>query len=294
MGKVYEALNKAEAERRRSYLSTFDPRGESHDAQNQPDQRLKEFDFIDYSLSAPPASEVERMEKEIASASQTRAWLSCPAREAQLDLARIDPHLITFYESDVQACDQYNKVAVALIAAAAARPLKRVLITSAEHGEGRSTVLLNLACLLARAKKRVLVVDTDLHRPSTLRLLGLEAECGLAEAVSKGKPPGESAIKVLPYGFVVLPTRERVENPAELLASPALAQMLETLEPDYDFILFDSPPLTTSADASLLVRLADTTLLVIRAGKTSSMQMAKAIAPLNEDSIFGVVLNRAA
>jgi capsular exopolysaccharide synthesis family protein len=293
MGKVYEALNKAEMERSQSYLSAYEANDDGRPAQQQPDQHLDEFDFLDYSLSAPPASEVHRKEQEMVSASRNRAWLAQPAREVNLDLGRIDPHLITFYDSDPRALEQYSKLAVALISGSINRRLKRLLVASAEHEEGRTCVLLNLACALSRAKKRVLVVDTDLRRPSVPRLLGIESETGLAETISNGKPPGESAIKVLPHDFVILPARERVENPAEILASPALAEMLATLEPDYDFILFDSSPLTTSADSSLLVRLTDTTLLVIRAGKTTSNQMARAIAPLSEDKIFGVVLNRA-
>jgi capsular exopolysaccharide synthesis family protein len=292
MGKVYEALSKSEAERSKAYIQPLDSDGESSPARKELDRTLNEFNFIDYSLSAPSASEVEQIERERTSASQKRAWLAGPSREATLDLARIDPHLIAFYDSNLRASEQYDKLAISLITGATARPLKRVLIASAEHGEGRTCVLLNLACALARAKKRVLIIDADLDRPSVLRLLGIDSEAGLAEAILGGKSPGEATIRVLPYGFAVLPTRERVENPAELLASPALAEILDTLDPDYDFILFDSSPLTTSAHSGLLVRHTDTTLLVIRAGKTSSIQMAKAIAPLKEDSIFGVVLNR--
>jgi len=292
MGKVYEALSKSEAERSQSYLPALEPNAESSPGRKESDHNLEGFDFIDYSLSAPPASEVERIEQELATASKKRQWLAEPSHEATLDLARIDPHLVAFYDSDLRASEQYDKLAVSLMTGAAMRPLKRVLIASAEHGEGRTCVLLNLACALARAKKRVLVIDADLYRPSVMRLLGIESEAGLAEAISGARSPGEATIKVLPHGFSVLPARERVDNPAELLASPALAEILETLEPDYDFILFDSSPLTTSAHSSLLARLTDTTLLVIRAGKTSSMQMAKAITPLKEDSIFGVVLNR--
>jgi capsular exopolysaccharide synthesis family protein len=292
MGKVYEALTKAEAERSQSYLPALEPKGDVGKGRKVSDHRLEDFDFIHFSLSAQPASEVARIEQEMATASKRREWLAEPSRETVLDLARIDPHLIAFYDSDLRASDQYDKLAISLITGAASAPLKRVLIASAEHGEGRTSVLLNLACALASAKKRVLVIDTDLNRPSVLRLLGIESEAGLAEAILGTKSPGEAAIRVLPYGFVVLPVRGRVENPAELLGSPTLTEVLDTFDPDYDFILFDSSPLTTSSHTGLLVRLTDATLLVIRAGKTSSMRMARAIAPLKEDSIFGVVLNR--
>jgi polysaccharide biosynthesis transport protein len=73
-----------------------------------------------------------------------------------------------------------------------------VLIASAQPGEGRTCVALNLACALAGAKQKVLVLDTDLRKPSVMRLLGLEAEIGMAEAVEQELTAGAAALKVLP------------------------------------------------------------------------------------------------
>jgi Mrp family chromosome partitioning ATPase len=140
----------------------------------------------------------------------------------------------------------------------------------------------------------VLVVDTDLQRPSHLRFLGLSAEVGLSDALKKGLPAGSAVVRIQPYGFDLLPTREQVKNSAELLASGSFEEMLRLFEPDYDFILFDSPPLLAVADSSLLIRHTDATVLVIRSGKTTSGQIGKAVAPLVQEKILGVVLNRAA
>jgi Mrp family chromosome partitioning ATPase len=87
--------------------------------------------------------------------------------------------------------------------------------------------------------------------------------------------------------------RERVENPAQLLASPGFRKMLLDLEQDYDFMLFDSSPLLSTGDSNLLTRLTDATLMVILSGKTYSKHLDKAIASFSEDNIFGVVINRA-
>jgi len=293
MGKVYEALKKAETDRNRAAVAVASMNGGSSQQESSKAPRADAFDFINYSLSAPPAAETERVVEEEALETVAREEMTRPARETSLDLARIDPHLVAFYDCDPRASEQYNKLAISLIAGAVERPLKRLMIASAQNGEGRTCVTLNLACALAHAKQRVLVVDTDLNRPSTLRLLGIEAEVGLAEAVANALPSGAASVKVQPYGFSVLPTRARVENPAELLASPHFRDMIQAASLDYDFILFDSSPLSGVADSNLLVRHTDATLLVIRAGKTSSMQMARAITPLTEDDIFGVVLNRA-
>ena len=215
-----------------------------------------------------------------------------PAREAALALTWLDPRLVAFHDFDPQAIAPYNRLAISLISGSASRNLQRVLITSAQNGEGRTCVTLNLAAALARARQRVLVVDSDFLRPSTLRLLGVDAEVGLAEAIIKGIPVGQAMVRLLPAGFNLLPTRARVENSAELLVSPVFEAMLQMLKPDYDYILFDSAPLLAVADASLLELHTDATLMVIRPGFTSPGQMARAVASLNENRLFGAVLNR--
>ena len=268
------------------------------DPQRAPEKALSdssdEFDFIRYSLNTPTAAELDRMQSEVDAEAITRQSNTRPAREVDLSVSRIDPHLVNFYDCDRRAPEEYTRLAGSLIAAAGTRELKRLLVTSARQGEGRTSVLLNLACALSHAKKRVLVVDSDCKRPSVLRMLGVEAQVGIVEALSRRLPAGSAAVRIQPHGFVALPLLERVESPAELLASSAFHEMLGAFEPDYDFILFDSWPLLDSSDAGLLLRLAATTLMVVRAGKTTPGHLGRAIGPLAEENIFGVVLNRAA
>jgi Mrp family chromosome partitioning ATPase len=217
-----------------------------------------------------------------------------PAREVDLKPGWLDPRLVAFHDFDPQAVAPYNRLVISLISAAASRNLKRVLIASAQHGDGRTTVTLNLAAALARARQSVLVVESDFLRPSALRLLGFDAETGLAEAVAKNLAPSRALVWLQPIGFNLLPTRAQAENSAELLASPVFETMMQMLMPEFDFILFDSAPLLAAADASLLQSHTDATLLVIRPGHVSTTQMAKAVALLDEDMLFGAVLNRAA
>jgi succinoglycan biosynthesis transport protein ExoP len=214
-----------------------------------------------------------------------------PAREADLRPKRFDPRLVAFNDFDPHDIAPYNRLAISLISAAASRKLKRVLIASAQNGDGRTTVTLNLAAALARARQRVLVVESDFLRPSALRLLGIDSATGLAEAVEKSLAPSKAMVWLRPIGFNLLPTCAQVENSAELLASPVFDVMMRTLSTEFDFILFDSAPLLAAADASLLERHTDATLLVIRQGRTSTSQMAKAVALLNEERLLGAVLN---
>jgi len=217
-----------------------------------------------------------------------------PSHEVDLRPKRLDPRLVAFNDFDPHLIAPYNRLVISLISAAASRKLKRVLIASAQYGDGRTTVTLNLAAALARARRRVLVVESDFLRPSALRLLGVDSATGLAEAVAKGLAPSKAMVWLQPIGFNLLPTCAQVENSAELLASPIFDLMMRTLSPEFDFILFDSAPLLAAADAGLLELHTDATLLVIRQGRTSTSQMAKAVALLNEERLLGAVLNRVA
>jgi len=291
MGKVYEALKKAEVEGHPAVWSSVAVEEAPTNGRGNGGHK---GDFIDYSLNALDAVEIEERNREIAARQAARKSQVKPSREVTVDPSRIALSLTAFQNLITDASEEYNRLAVTLITASGERPIKRVLIASAQHGEGRTSIALNLSCALARAQRRVLVVDADLHRPSLLRFLGVSTDVGLSDALRRGLSAGSAVLRVQPFGFDLLPTREQVKNPAELLSSLSFGEMVSLFEPDYDFILFDSPPLLKVADSSLLVRQTDATVLVIRSGKTSSGQIGRAVAPLSQDKILGVVLNRAA
>jgi len=298
MGKVYEALNRAQEDDLDLFDESLEVLDEVLDEDDSPNEGLvprssEKFNFMRYSLGSNAMVVKERPRQGAASNSLAPRSLTKPSRELTIIPERLDPHLVAFHNHDRPASQQYNKLALSLISKAAERGFKRVLVASAQEGEGRTSVALNLACALARARQRVLVVDCDLSNPSVMRRLGLHTDIGMYEAFDRGMPPAAAAVSIRPYGFTVLPTTRPLDNPAELLAMPGFWKMLQAFDADYDFILFDSPALGSGNDSSLLVRFTDTTLLVVRAGHTSAAQMAKALTPLAQDDILGVVVNRA-
>ncbi|MDX2045130.1 MAG: CpsD/CapB family tyrosine-protein kinase [Acidobacteriota bacterium] len=289
MEKMLEIVTSKVTEPRRTKPFRDEARSQEEGRQSQ---SLEKLDFKYYALSPSGVNKLEGRDTNGLRA--RREALAQPSREVSLNLFHVAPNLVTLHEHDLRASEQYDMLALRLISGTSERLFKRVLITSAQKGEGRTSVLLNLAGALSKAGKKVLVVDTDLVRPSVIRLLGIESQIGLAEAYKRDLPPGSAIVKVMPGGFHVLPTRERIDNAVEIITSPAFQEMLEILDPGYDFILFDSPPLMERADCSMLIKLVDTALIVIRQGKTGTSQMAKAIGLLSEEDIFGVVLNRIA
>ena len=267
-------------------------RGGERDRERRPARggQSSRFSFLRYSLG--DGSIFDQGARQGTGAALTRRSAALPTREATLDFSRIDPHLSAFFGNDHRHSEQFNKLALTLISRAAERGFKRVLIASANHGEGRTTVTLNLACALARARQRVLVVDCDLMRPAALARLGLTAEIGLVEAFRNQLAAGAAALRVKPFDFNLLPCRQRVDNPVELLAAPGFWKMLQLFDADHDFILFDSSPLLEMGDATLLAKFTDTTLMVVQSGALKSAEMARAIAPFTPEDLLGVVLNR--
>jgi capsular exopolysaccharide synthesis family protein len=248
-----------------------------------------QFDLMNYLLNPVPA-EVRGDSGPLREV--PRQMPRTTVSEVELDMKRVDPHLVILSEYDPAAAEQYQRIASSLIAAAADRPLKRVLIASALQGDGRTCVLLNLAGALVQAHRRVLVIDTDLKHPSVSRLLGMEAGPGLTEVHAGDIPTNAALRRVQPGGFDILPTRTRPENTAELLASPDFGRLLDDLDHEYDFILFDSAPLLVADDAYLLLRLVDTALVVVAQNRCSTAQATRAVAKIAQEDIFGVVLNR--
>lgn len=313
MGKVYEALSRAQNDDVDLDLTDdlTQEMGDEDDVLAEMDEPVEQeqglqrvpssekFSFMRYSMGTSavvaeePARNVAARQNTGGNKALAPRSLTKPSHEMTVVPERLDPHLVAFHNFDRPASQEYNKLALSLISKAAERGFKRVLVASAQEGEGRTCVTLNLACALVRARQRVLVVDCDLTNPSVMKRLGLQAEIGMYEAFDRGMPPASAAVSIRPYGFTVLPTTHALENPAELLAMPGFWKMLQAFDADYDFILFDSSALGSGNDSSLLVRFTDTTLLVVRAGHTSSAQMAKALTPLGQDDIVGVVINRA-
>src|SRR5262249_27765359 len=135
--------------------------------------------------SLEETSELQRRRPDVVTVTGQHS-LTEPVPAVTAELARVDSHLVALHNSDPFAARQYQKLVAALIALDSRSSLKRLLIASPSHGDGRTSLTLNLAAALASAERRVLVVDTDLFRPSMLRFLGVDVSMGLPEALSHG------------------------------------------------------------------------------------------------------------
>lgn len=171
-----------------------------------------------------------------------------------------------------------------------------LLLTSTLPGEGKSLTSVNLALALASAESRVLVIDADLRRPVLSTLLGTRRTPGLSEVLT-GVAKAEQAIQRVPgTRLSLLPSGTPVRrNPADLLATTALRDLLASLRTRYDHIILDTPPGGAIADALILSPLADGVLVVARSGKVTKTALVHVLERLVNARAFvlGVVLNRA-
>jgi succinoglycan biosynthesis transport protein ExoP len=146
---------------------------------------------------------------------------------------------------------------------------KTIAVTSPSPGDGKSTVASNLAIAMAQTDQRVLLIDADLRKPTQHLTFDIDAARGLGSVLS-GRGPVQEAIQ--PSGVPsldILPCGPLQSNPVELLNDGFFADLLEELKGRYDKIIIDSPPVMPVADARVISAVADSTLLVLRAERST-------------------------
>jgi capsular exopolysaccharide synthesis family protein len=172
--------------------------------------------------------------------------------------------------------------------------LRSLLVTSPLPQDGKSTIALNLATVLAETGKRpVVLVEADFRHPSLSRQLSVKAWPGLAECLEDRLPPMVALRRLEPLGWYLLPAGRPHGNPTDLLQNDALSEIVKELSTCFDWVLIDSPPIIPLADAVALRRHANASLLVARAGCTPSDDIEKAIALLGGEHVVGIILNGA-
>lgn len=143
------------------------------------------------------------------------------------------------------------------------------LVTSPTPGDGKSTVASNLAIAMAQAGQRVLLIDADMRKPRQHQAFEVNPEQGLATVLADRRPVEEAVMKTAVAGLDLLPCGPLPSNPVELLNNGFMEEILITLRGKYDRVVIDSPPVCPVADARVLATMADCTLLVLRAERTT-------------------------
>ena len=173
------------------------------------------------------------------------------------------------------------------------KSLKTILITSPGAGEGKTTVATNLAAVMAQANKRVILLEGDLRRPRVHRALGMSNQIGLSDVFRGQMDIRDVARYSKVKDLAVITSGSLPPNPAELLGSARMAQILARLVDSASVVIIDSPPFVV-ADSTVLAAKVDGVLLVLQPGKTHAEAAKTMLAQLNRAGahVVGVVLNR--
>lgn len=269
MGKVYDALRRAEEQR-------LQVSGEPQ------------------ALARPPAAALDAAERATQRPWFWKRWIQLRRREQAV---REDPgsgnkRRISMLRPDSFAAEQFRTLRARLDSVGTQHPLRTIAIASALPGEGKTLAAVNLAVVSAMSLgRRVLLVDCDLRRPRVHTTLGLAPESGLAEVLKDNATLSEAVIKVEGLNLEVLGVRGQPPNPSELLASTRMRSLVEEAARGYDRVIFDVPPTLGLPDAKTVCDLSDGVVLVVRAGSTRSEDVAATLDVIDRRRVLGLVLN---
>lgn len=176
-----------------------------------------------------------------------------------------------------------------------AKASKIVGVVSTLPGEGKSTIALNLAQVLAKSG-RTLLIDTDLRNPGTTRAIGQHAQAGLIQVLTEGLPYTSVLLHDSASGLDVLPVvvKRRITHSSELLASPQMHQLLSRVSAEYDYVVLDLPPLAPVVDARSIAGRIDGFIMVVEWGVVSRKVVQQTLAAEHQiaERTLGVVLNK--
>jgi len=208
---------------------------------------------------------------------------------------RRKPLVVTVTDPASPAAESYRSLRTSLQFARQGQQLRTVMVTSPGVNEGKTSTLANLGVVFAQAGERVLLVSGDLRRPRIGEFFGLDEQKGLT-SVLLGQHTLEQTLLPVP-GFArltLLPAGPIPPNPAELLNSTQIQEILTRLRHHYDLILIDSPPVLPVTDPAILARYADATLILAAAGQTGRADLHRTAEKLDQAgaNILGIVLNK--
>jgi len=201
--------------------------------------------------------------------------------------------LVTMTRPTSVDAEAYRSLRTSIQLSSLENHIRSIMITSSGPGEGKSTTLVNLAVTLAQAGNRTLVVDCDMRRPVIDSYLSVEREPGLSEILN-GKLDWREYVKPTTVdGLFALPAGSIPTNPSELVGRVHMATILSEMKQEYDFVLCDVPPILVVSDAALLASHLDAVLILIRAGRDSAHDIARAREQMERvgGNVLGAVFN---
>jgi capsular exopolysaccharide synthesis family protein len=206
------------------------------------------------------------------------------------------PFVKDLEEQDINAFNSfsraYNEIKTNISFYQKEHMLKTAMITSSDQSEGKTTSVYFIARAFAKTGQKVLMVDADLFRPKLGKMMKLSNHAGISDHLLNGTPLKELIVPNLEKNLSFLPAGLIPPNPAELIGSDRLKEILDQIKGDYDIVLVDSPPVNSTIEVSVLSTYVDAVILTIKAQSTTKHTIKRAFTNLRNKgaNIIGTVL----
>lgn len=201
--------------------------------------------------------------------------------------------LIAHHHPREVVSEQYRLIRTNILFSSVDEEIKSVMVTSPEQADGKSTTALNLAIVLAQQGKKVLLVDTDLRKPSIHYSFQASNIVGITNILKKETDLEGTISSTLVPNLEILTSGDIPPNPSELLNSRAMEKVMMEIEERYDYVVYDTPPVLAVTDAQIIANRCDGVVLVVASGKTHKERAirAKELLEKAKSRILGVVVN---
>jgi capsular exopolysaccharide synthesis family protein len=269
MAKVYDALRRAEEDRKR-----LRGNGSSRPAP------------LGVEPVGPAAEDIDR--KPIWKRGG-EALVPRPDPDGSLELNK---RRIALLQPESYIAEQFRALRGRIDAIASQRAITTISITSAFPGEGKTTCAINLAIVTSMSLgRRVLLIDCDLRRPKIHPALGLKPEAGLAEVLTGASSIDDAILSAEGVALDVLPVCGRPANPSELLSSSEMSRLIEEISGRYDRVIIDTPAALGLPDAKAVSDLCDGMVMVVRADVTAQSDLEAVLEIMDRQRILGLLIN---
>lgn len=205
------------------------------------------------------------------------------------------PNLITLTRPKSVIAEQFRTVRTNIQFSMVDKNLKTLMVTSSEPSAGKSTVSANLAVTFAMQGKRVLLVDTDMRKPTVHKTFDLPNNEGLTTLLTEQEVSIKEVAHRMPTeGLYVITSGVIPPNPSELLDSNRMSLLIKEFEDVFDLIIFDTPPVIAVTDAQVMASKVDGTIFVINKGVANKewVKKSKELLDMVHANVLGVVFNR--
>lgn len=208
--------------------------------------------------------------------------------------SKVDPRVVTYFDPKALITEQYKILRTNILSLNKGKPPRVILLTSSVHSEGKTVTALNLATVMAQStqKPKVLLIDADLRRGRMAKYLGVDHKIGLSEVLQGKAEMSEAMFHLDIENLTFIGAGSVPDNPAELLDSTQMKDLISAVRTKFEYIIIDTPPIVAVTDSGILASQADGVLLVIQAGRTQRGIVKRATEFLNQAhaKIIGHVL----